>query len=173
MNRLTAPRADTKIACEQHSLQREANKADPTQQQRFEQALQLESASQKVRDQKRVPGKQEQERRSKLDAPSQTAKRLTRRRNWQRGSWHVQPHTPKPLMESRREAIGRNPYCFLRRRRRYPRAYWYQLFSKSMKPHKLSSLGECRVISPAVLSYLAQPNRRPGTESMKIQKTCH
>ncbi|WP_323882935.1 type III secretion system needle length determinant [Aeromonas hydrophila] len=74
MNRLTAPRADTKIACEQHSLQREANKADPTQQQRFEQALQLESASQKVRDQKRVLSKQEQERRSKLDAPQSNSK---------------------------------------------------------------------------------------------------
>ncbi|RQM73807.1 type III secretion system needle length determinant [Aeromonas hydrophila] len=74
MNRLTAPRADTKIACEQHSLQREANKADPAQQQRFEQALQLESASQKVRDQKRVLGRQEQERRSKLDAPQSNSK---------------------------------------------------------------------------------------------------
>ncbi|HAU4894955.1 TPA: type III secretion system needle length determinant [Aeromonas hydrophila] len=74
MNRLTAPRADTKIACEQHSLQREANKADPAQQQRFEQALQLESASQKVRDQKRVLSRQEQERRSKLDAPQSNSK---------------------------------------------------------------------------------------------------
>lgn len=74
MNRLTAPRADTKIACEQHSLQREANKVDPAQQQRFELALQLESASQKVRDQKRVPGKQEQERRSKPDAPQSNSK---------------------------------------------------------------------------------------------------
>ncbi|HAT6344971.1 TPA: type III secretion system needle length determinant [Aeromonas hydrophila] len=74
MNRLTAPRADTKIACEQHSLQREANKADPAQQQRFEQALLLESASQKVRDQKRVPGRQEQERRSKPDAPLSNSK---------------------------------------------------------------------------------------------------
>lgn len=74
MNRLTAPRADTKIACEQHSLQRETNKAEPAQQQRFEQALQLESASQKVRDQKRVPGKQEQERRSKPDAPQSNSK---------------------------------------------------------------------------------------------------
>lgn len=74
MNRLTAPHADTKIACEQHSLQREANKADPAQQQRFEQALQLESASQKVRDQKRVLGKQEQERRSKPDAPQSNSK---------------------------------------------------------------------------------------------------
>lgn len=74
MNRLTAPRADTKIACEQHSLQREANKADPAQQQRFEQALQLESASQKMRDQKRVPGRQEQERRSKPDAPLSNSK---------------------------------------------------------------------------------------------------
>ncbi|MFQ2272701.1 type III secretion system needle length determinant [Aeromonas hydrophila] len=74
MNRLTAPRADTKIACEQHSLQRETNKAEPAQQQRFEQALQLESATQKVRDQKRVPGKQEQERRSKPDAPQSNSK---------------------------------------------------------------------------------------------------
>ncbi|MGL6475382.1 type III secretion system needle length determinant [Aeromonas hydrophila] len=74
MNRLTAPRADTKIACEQHSLQREANKADPAQQQRFELALQLESASQKVRDQKRVPGRQEQERRSKPDTPLSNSK---------------------------------------------------------------------------------------------------
>ncbi|WP_426696480.1 type III secretion system needle length determinant [Aeromonas hydrophila] len=74
MNRLTAPRTDTKIACEQHSLQREANKADPAQQQRFEQALLLESASQKVRDQKRVPGRQEQERRSKPDAPLSNSK---------------------------------------------------------------------------------------------------
>ena len=74
MNRLTAPRADTKIACEQHSLQREANKADPAQQQRFEQALQLESASQKVRDQKRVLSKQEQDRRSKPDAPLSNSK---------------------------------------------------------------------------------------------------
>ncbi|MFE8727589.1 type III secretion system needle length determinant [Aeromonas hydrophila] len=74
MNRLTAPRADTKIACEQHSLQRETNKADPAQQQRFEQALQLESASQKVRDQKRELSRQEQERRSKLDAPQSNSK---------------------------------------------------------------------------------------------------
>lgn len=105
--------------------------------------------------------------------PSQTAKRLTRRRNWQRGSRHVQPHTPKPPMTNRREAIGRNPYCFLRRRRRYPRACRYQLLSKSARQHKLSCLGECRVISPAVMSYLAQPNRRPGTEFMKMQQTCH
>ncbi|WP_323964709.1 type III secretion system needle length determinant [Aeromonas hydrophila] len=74
MNRLTAPRADTKIACEQHSLQRETNKADPAQQQRFEQALQLESASQKVRDQKRVLGKQEQDRRSKPDVSLSNSK---------------------------------------------------------------------------------------------------
>ncbi|MFM4819819.1 type III secretion system needle length determinant [Aeromonas hydrophila] len=74
MNRLTAPRADTKIACEQHSLQRETNKADPAQQQRFEQALQLESASQKVRDQKRALGKQEQERRSKPDTSLSNSK---------------------------------------------------------------------------------------------------
>lgn len=74
MNRLTAPRADTKIACEQHSLQHEANKAEPAQQQRFEQALQLESASQKVRDQKRVLGKQEQDRRSKPDVSLSNSK---------------------------------------------------------------------------------------------------
>lgn len=74
MNRLNAPRAETRVADEQQGLPREPLKADPAQQQRFEQALLLESASQKVRDQKRVPGKQEQERRSKPDAPQSNSK---------------------------------------------------------------------------------------------------
>ncbi|WP_429043653.1 type III secretion system needle length determinant [Aeromonas hydrophila] len=74
MNRLNAPRAETRVADEQQGLPREPLKADPAQQLRFEQALHLESASQKVRDQKRVPGKQEQERRSKPDAPQSNSK---------------------------------------------------------------------------------------------------
>ncbi|MGL4764549.1 MAG: type III secretion system needle length determinant [Aeromonas sp.] len=57
MNRLTAPRAEPRVADEQQGLPREPHKADLAQLQRFEQALRLESAQQKrARDHKALTG---------------------------------------------------------------------------------------------------------------------
>ncbi|MBL0665444.1 type III secretion system needle length determinant [Aeromonas jandaei] len=74
MNRLTAPRAEPRVADEQQGLPREPHKADLAQQQRFEQALRLESAQQKrARDHKALTGnpigKRDEHRRTKPDAP--------------------------------------------------------------------------------------------------------
>ncbi|WAG07157.1 type III secretion system needle length determinant [Aeromonas jandaei] len=74
MNRLTAPRAEPRVADEQQGLAREPHKADLAQQQRFEQALRLESAQQKrARDHKALTGnpigKRDEHRRTKPDAP--------------------------------------------------------------------------------------------------------
>lgn len=74
MNRLTAPRAEPRVADEQQGLPREPLKADQAQQQRFEQALRLESAQQKrARDHKALTGnpigKRDEHRRTKPDAP--------------------------------------------------------------------------------------------------------
>lgn len=74
MNRLTAPRAEPRVADEQQGLPREPHKADLAQQQRFEQALRLESAQQKrTRDHKALTGnpigKRDEHRRAKPDAP--------------------------------------------------------------------------------------------------------
>ncbi|MCF7718212.1 type III secretion system needle length determinant [Aeromonas jandaei] len=74
MNRLTAPRAEPRVADEQQGLPREPHKADLAQQQRFEQALRLESAQQKrARDHKALTGnpigKRDEHRRAKPDAP--------------------------------------------------------------------------------------------------------
>lgn len=74
MNRLTAPRAEHRVADEQQGLPREPLKADLAQQQRFEQALRLESAQQKrARDHKALTGnpigKRDEHRRTKPDAP--------------------------------------------------------------------------------------------------------
>ncbi|WP_421247942.1 type III secretion system needle length determinant [Aeromonas jandaei] len=74
MNRLTAPRAEPRVADEQQGLPREPHKADLAQQQRFEQALRPESAQQKrARDHKALTGnpigKRDELRRTKPDAP--------------------------------------------------------------------------------------------------------
>ncbi|MFB2828340.1 type III secretion system needle length determinant [Aeromonas jandaei] len=74
MNRLTAPRAEPRVADEQQGLPREPLKADLAQQQRFEQALRLESAQQKrARDHTALTGnpigKRDEHRRTKPDAP--------------------------------------------------------------------------------------------------------
>lgn len=74
MNRLTAPRAEPRVADEQQGLPREPHKADLAQQQRFEQALRLESAQQKrARDHKALTGnpigKRDEHRRTKPDVP--------------------------------------------------------------------------------------------------------
>ncbi|MGY3860386.1 type III secretion system needle length determinant [Aeromonas lacus] len=74
MNRLTAPRAEPRVADEQQGLPREPLKTDLAQQQRFEQALRLESAQQKrARDHKALTGnpigKRDEHRRAKPDAP--------------------------------------------------------------------------------------------------------
>lgn len=74
MNRLTAPRAEPRVADEQQGLPREPHKADLAQQQRFEHALRLESAQQKrARDHKTLTGnpvgKRDEHRRAKPDAP--------------------------------------------------------------------------------------------------------
>ncbi|MGH1392251.1 MAG: type III secretion system needle length determinant, partial [Aeromonas jandaei] len=74
MNRLTAPRAEPRVANEQQGLPREPHKADLAQQQRFEQALRLESAQQKrARDHKALTGnpigKRDEHRRTKPDVP--------------------------------------------------------------------------------------------------------
>lgn len=74
MNRLTAPRAEPRVADEQQGLPREPHKADLAQQQRFEQALRLESAQQKrARDHKALTGnpigKRDEHRRAKPDTP--------------------------------------------------------------------------------------------------------
>ncbi|WP_205647139.1 type III secretion system needle length determinant [Aeromonas jandaei] len=74
MNRLTAPRAEPRVADEQQGLPREPLKADLAQQQRFEQALRLESAQQKrARDHKALTGnpigKRDEHRRTKPDVP--------------------------------------------------------------------------------------------------------
>ncbi|MGL6334824.1 type III secretion system needle length determinant [Aeromonas jandaei] len=74
MNRLTAPRAEPRVADEQQGLPHEPHKADLAQQQRFEQALRLESAQQKrARDHKALTGnpigKRDEHRRTKPDAP--------------------------------------------------------------------------------------------------------
>ncbi|MGY3921962.1 type III secretion system needle length determinant [Aeromonas jandaei] len=74
MNRLTVPRAEPRVADEQQGLPREPHKADLAQQQRFEQALRLESAQQKrARDHKALTGnpigKRDEHRRTKQDVP--------------------------------------------------------------------------------------------------------
>ncbi|QTL94460.1 type III secretion system needle length determinant [Aeromonas jandaei] len=74
MNRLTAPRAEPRVADEQQGLPREPLKADLAQQQRFEQAMRLESVQQKrARDHKALTGnpigKRDEHRRTKPDAP--------------------------------------------------------------------------------------------------------